>query len=96
MKQTPPSGRFAPNGSSLILMLDMNKIKTILIIFVSIFIASCSDIQKNAYNDKKEVINDNAIQRGWIPEIIPDSAFQIIEEHNLDTNSINGSFLYVE
>ncbi|WP_415405758.1 hypothetical protein ACLHDG_08310 [Sulfurovum sp. CS9] len=55
-----------------------------------------SDTQKNTYKNKKEVIKDNAIQRGWIPEILPDSAFQIIETHNLDTNSINGSFQYSE
>tara|TARA_B110000495_G_C22759950_1_gene445018 strand:- start:404 stop:739 length:336 start_codon:yes stop_codon:yes gene_type:complete len=69
-----------------------------LIAFIPVFfvLVNCSDIQKNTYKDKKEIIKDKAIQRGWIPEIIPDSASQIREEHNLDLNTVKGIFVYNE
>ncbi len=69
----------------------------VLILIISYVLTKIySDIQTNTYKDKKAVLNDNAIQRGWIPQILPDSAFQIIETHNLDTNKVNGSFQYRE
>ncbi len=54
------------------------------------------DTQTNTYRNKEEVINNNAIKQGWIPSIIPDSAYNIKEEHNLDTNIFKGSFKYDE
>ena len=70
--------------------------KNIIIFLLSFFIIGCSDIQKNHYKNKDEVLNDNAILRGRIPSIIPDSSYKIVEEHNLDTNDLKGSFLYLE
>jgi hypothetical protein len=31
---------------------------------------------------------DGAIERGWIPDIIPESSSEIYERHNLDTNRV--------
>jgi len=55
-----------------------------------------SDIQINKYPNLQEVKNDTAIQKGWIPAIIPDSAYNITETHDLDKNTIFGSFYYKE
>ncbi len=55
-----------------------------------------SDMQINKYPNLQEVKNDTAIQRGWIPAILPDSAYNIVESHDLDTNTIFGSFNYKE
>ena len=52
--------------------------------------------RSNYYANKTEVIADNAIERGWIPSILPKSAYDIKEKHNLDTNELNGSFKYLE
>ena len=71
----------------------MKAIYTILFI---VFLLGCSDSQQNYYKNKDAIIKDNAIQRGWIPSIIPDSAYKIEEEHNLDTNILKGSFQYNE
>ncbi len=70
--------------------------KSILIFLLAIFIIGCSDSQRNHYKNKDAVVKDSAIQRGWIPSIIPDSAYEIEEEHNLDTNILKGSFRYDE
>jgi len=54
------------------------------------------DIQTNSYATKQEVITDKVIQRGWIPDILPNTAYGIVETHNIDTNEISGSFKYLE
>ncbi len=68
--------------------------KTILTLLFIMFLLGCSDIQKRFYKNKDAIINDSAIQRGWIPSIIPDSAYDIREKYNLDTNALQGSFKY--
>jgi hypothetical protein len=52
------------------------------------------DVQINKYDSKSVVKQEQAIEHGWVPGIIPDSAFEITETHNIDTNEIFGSFKY--
>ncbi len=54
------------------------------------------DMQISKYESLEEVKNNKAIQGGWIPAIIPDSAYDIVESHDLDTNTIFGRFKYKE
>jgi len=50
------------------------------------------DMQISKYSNLQEVKTDTAIQRGYIPA----SASKIVESHDLDTNTIFGSFNYEE
>ena len=68
----------------------------ILIIILFLGYLSFSETQKKFYTNKQDVLKDNAIKRGWIPEILPDSAYNIHEVHNIDTNKVEGSFQYLE
>jgi hypothetical protein len=70
--------------------------KIILLLIIVTLLYSCKETQTNRYKSKEYVIKDGAIRRGWIPEIIPESSFNIIETHNLDTNTIKGSLQYKE
>jgi len=54
------------------------------------------DMQISKYESLEEVKNNKAIQGGWIPAILPESAYDIVESHDLDTNTIFGSFKYKE
>ena len=54
------------------------------------------DMQISKYESLEEVKNNTAIQGGWIPAILPESAYDIVESHDLDTNTIFGSFKYKE
>jgi len=54
------------------------------------------DVQINKYDSKSVVKKEQAIERGWVPSILPDSAFKIIETHDLDSNDIFGNFKYKE
>ena len=55
-----------------------------------------NDTQTNHYSSLHSIKAEKAIQRGWIPSIIPDSAYNIQETHNLDSNRFYGSFYYKE
>ena len=54
------------------------------------------DMQISKYEGLEEVKNNKAIHGGWIPAILPESAYDIVESHDLDTNTIFGSFKYKE
>ncbi|SFV53058.1 hypothetical protein MNB_SV-6-17 [hydrothermal vent metagenome] len=52
------------------------------------------DVQINKYSDRDTVIQQKAIKRGWVPAILPKSAYNISETHDIDTNELFGSFYY--
>ncbi len=54
------------------------------------------DTQINKYPDIQTVMDNNATQDGWIPAILPASAYDITETHDLDANTLFGSFKYKE
>ncbi len=77
--------------------------KYILLLIVSflvlgyvVFMQRYSNVQINKYLDIEVVKENKAIQEGWVPAILPNSAYEITETHNLDTNTILGSFFYKE
>lgn len=39
---------------------------------------------KSEYADRQAVVEDDAISRGWIPEFLPLSATDIVEQHPID------------
>jgi len=46
------------------------------------------------YATHAEARADGAFGRGWLPRAMPDSAYDIDEEHNLDTNIGHGTFRF--
>ena len=55
-----------------------------------------TDVQINIYTDKQVVLENQVIEKGWIPSILPESAYEIRETHDLDANTLFGSFNYKE
>jgi len=53
-----------------------------------------TDIQVNHYKSIADVHGAKAIERGWVPAILPKSAYGIVETHDLDTNELYGRFHY--
>ena len=81
----------------------MSKTKSIILLILSflvlgyvVFMQRYSDVQINKYEDIEVVKENKAIQNGWIPAILPDSAYEITETHNLDANTLFGNFKYKE
>ncbi len=65
----------------------------VLVLFVMLFVFF-DDTQTNHYATLGDAKADGAIERGWVPSIIPASAYDITEKHNLDANAFRGSFSY--
>ncbi len=77
--------------------------KYILLLMVSflvlgyvVFTQRYSDVQINKYEDIEVVKENKAIQKGWVPAILPHTAYEITETHDLDTNTVFGNFKYKE
>ena len=61
---------------------------------VALMLMGCSDVANQAYPTLAAAKADGAIERGWLPRILPASSVQIEEEHNLDTNVGQGAFSF--
>ena len=52
------------------------------------FLAACSpDTQVNRYADTAAARRDGLFERGWVPDVLPDTAGPLIEAHDLDSNA---------
>lgn len=64
----------------------------------AVVIGGCSgdfvETTTNQYSNYKEAVTDGALQRGWLPRNIPDSAHEITEAHNVDTNEVLAKFKF--
>ncbi|BAF72017.1 hypothetical protein [Sulfurovum sp. NBC37-1] len=70
-----------------------------LLFFVAVFFMLkyyFSDTIINKYPDVESVKKESAIQKGWIPALLPDSAYDIEETHDIDSNQLFGRFYYKE
>lgn len=67
----------------------------ILLPAISIVLVSCSHEMSSQYLDKGEAMKKGGlVEKGWMPEEIPDTARDISESHDLDVNTGTGSFTY--
>lgn len=53
-----------------------------------------SDFIASRYATAAHVRRDEAIERGWIPVVLPESATDISESHDLDLNTGSGTFSF--
>lgn len=59
------------------------------IIIVSVFLFyGCNEKVESYYKDFNIAKKTGAIEEGWIPKFIPNSAYNIREIHDLDTNEV--------
>lgn len=66
-----------------------------LLLSLIVSITSCdSPVYKNTFHNYSEVLKNRAIERGWIPNFMPISATNIIEEHNLETGFVLVEFSF--
>jgi len=71
-------------------------IATMLCLFagITVFDRLMSTVTTASYTDMDAAVADRAIDRGWIPEFLPEDAHTIRERHNLDTNEGWGKFSF--
>ena len=60
----------------------------------AVFLSTCHYIEnpKTKYSTMAEARLKGAVEAGWIPPFVPDSATDIIEQHNIDSNVVYLSF----
>ena len=80
----------------------MNTIKTLTFLLVSALIFSwigwehfiSGERPTSEFSSYEEVKTSGFIEKGWIPPFIPESSFNIKEQHDLDSNTVTMSFQY--
>ena len=54
----------------------------------------CSEYESNSFGSYTEAEESGIIDRGWIPEFIPKSAYDIEEQHKVDIAIIDLEFMF--
>lgn len=57
-------------------------------------IIGCGEHKSNYFVSYSEVRESGLIERGWVPEFIPKSAYDIKEQHRVDVASIDVELLF--
>lgn len=60
-------------------------LRTTLLFVLLLTMAAC-EVQTTRYDTVQMAREDRLFERGWVPNVLPDSARSIVETHNLDTN----------
>ena len=55
---------------------------------------TCSEVMEASYSSLAEAKAQGAVERGWVPAWLPESARELKEKHDLDTNSSILRFAY--
>ncbi|MBN9693605.1 MAG: hypothetical protein J0M24_25445 [Verrucomicrobia bacterium] len=65
-----------------------------LLVASTVLLTGCDETMRMNYPSAAAARADGAVQRGWLPGALPDSATNISEAHDLDINTGGGSFLF--
>ena len=62
--------------------------KGVLVLLFPFLLSACESMEmpEASYSSRSEVVQDRAIERGWVPSWLPETARDIHERHDLDTN----------
>ena len=67
-------------------MPKMSHANFIVVLLTVLALAGCNETIESEYKSFAEAKTSGAVERGWIPSIVPETALNIVEKHNLDTN----------
>ena len=57
-------------------------------------LSGCSDVVTHHYPTYNDAVKDNLFGRGWLPDFIPLSSFNITTSNDLDLNTSKGEFSF--
>lgn len=66
--------------------------KSIIILSAAITLSGCGEIKNERYADFEAARLTGAVEQGWIPDFVPQSANDIRDIHDLDSNAQTLSF----
>jgi hypothetical protein len=61
---------------------------------LALLFAGCTDIVTSRYQTLAEARADELFGRGWLPDVLPPSAVDIVTVNNLDINTSHGEFAF--
>ena len=67
--------------------------------FIAVYVLLRSyfpNVAINRYDSFETVQKQKVMEKGWLPKILPLSAYDIVETHDIDNNSVFGKFSYGE
>lgn len=68
--------------------------KILILVLLPLVIIACSETQDTFYKNLDDAKKHSAIEKGWIPNILPRSSYEIYEWHDLDTNIVRLKFKF--
>lgn len=78
-------------------MVVINRIRAIYaaVLCVLLLFSGCNRSEKStSYKNYSEAQKSGDIERGWLPDFLPNSATQIIESHNVEINAMRVEFKF--
>lgn len=75
-------------------MIAKRNIVVVGLLVSEILVAGCSDREASSFATLKEARASQAMARGWIPGNLPESAVDLREVHDVDTNEVWGTFSF--
>jgi hypothetical protein len=66
----------------------------ILTYLLCVFLVGCTDVVTSHYKTYNDAASDQLFSRGWLPQFIPSSSFNITTSNNLDLNTSEGEFSF--
>jgi len=64
------------------------------VLMAATILCGCSEYKSSEFGSYSEARDSGLIERGWIPEFIPQSAYDIRERHRVDAASIDVEFMF--
>jgi hypothetical protein len=72
----------------------MRTIIAAVVVCAQLVAGACSDRRESAFAGVKEARSSGAVDRGWVPGQLPESATNLHELHDTDTNEVWGTFRF--
>ena len=63
----------------------MAMLRTTLLLIVICVLTAC-EVHTSRYDTLQAAREDQLFERGWVPDVLPESTRSLVEAHNLDTN----------
>lgn len=68
--------------------------RAVVAVLMVTLLATCREAVEESYASLDEARARGAVERGWVPPVLPKSATAIREKHDLDTNECWGRFSF--
>lgn len=56
------------------------------LLLVVVCLLTACEVQTTRYDTLQEARHDQLFERGWVPDVLPESTRSLVEAHDLDTN----------